>query len=35
MIVLVLALFSAISALYLTGWADSLIEAGSGSRMDE
>jgi hypothetical protein len=30
MIALVLALFSAISALYLTDWADSLIESGSG-----
>jgi hypothetical protein len=29
MIILLLGLFSAISALYLTGWADSLIEAGS------
>ena len=35
MIVLLLALFSAISALFLTGWADSLIESGSGSRIDE
>ena len=29
MILLLLGLFSAVSALYLTGWADSLIEAGN------
>ena len=30
MLILILGLFSAVSALYLTGWADSLIEAGIG-----
>lgn len=32
MLILLLGLFSAVSALYLTGWADSLIEAGIGER---
>jgi len=30
MFILLLGLFSALSALYLTGWADSLIESGIG-----
>jgi hypothetical protein len=35
MIILVLGLFSVIAGMYLTGWADSLIEAGYGEVLEE